>query len=1710
MRKSLVFCLLLIPFLAMSQAFNNEWIDHNKTYYTFKIAKTGLYRLPQSALSAAGLGGTPAEQFQLWRNGVQVPVYTSVTSGALGAGDYIEFWGEMNDGKPDRELYRKPEFQLNDKWSLISDTAVYFLTVNTNTTANLSLANTVNNVAGNSLPAEPYFLYTTGKYFKDKINRGEAVIVGDPLYSSSYDRGEGWTSADLVTTYSAANGFANGSNTVSFSNLFPYTAGPAAKFRISVSGNWSMNNRRYLATINGDSVVGNTVYSMNAVTDSTSFPLSLLSSGEATVVVKNLTMCSNPPNCPAVDRMVVHKYEMTYARQFNFGGASSFEFELPASAASRYLEITGFNYGSAAPVLYDLTNGKRYVADINAAPQVRIVLQPSATPLRLVLVSEESANVSTISSLVTKTFTNFNQGSNQGNYLVVSNPLLYNGSNGNPVEAYRQYRASAAGGGYNAKLINAAELVDQFGFGIPNNPAGIRNFVRFATSKFQVKPEYLFLIGKGVNYVEQRSVELQNNPADLSNIKKLNLVPTFGFPASDVLMASELGTAVPLIPVGRLSAVHPEEVSLYLAKMQEYELAQKTLSPKLEDRNWMKNVVHIVGASDEGLDALLFQYLENYRHTIEDTLFGGHVSTFRKTTNQAGETLTNSDLSRLFKDGISLITYFGHSSDITLDFNLDDPQNYDNSGKYPLFIGLGCNAGDFFKYKPVRLTQNETISEKYVLAPNRGTIGFIASTHFGVIHLLDQWNNRAYERISRLNYGEPIGDIMRKTILDIYNPASEDLLTRANVEQTELHGDPALRLNTHPKPDYIIEEQLVKTEPAFISVADNEFTVKVKMYNNGKAVDKDIVVETKRQVGNGPVEVFRRDTIPGIRYADSLEFVVPVDPVTDKGLNKLIITVDADNAVDEIYESNNTVTKEITVLEDEARPVYPYPFAIVNKQNIKLVASTANAFAPEKTYRMELDTTELFNSGLKVTKEITSVGGALSFDPGVNFTDSTVYYWRVAVVPVSGGITNWNTSSFVYLPNSDLGYNQSHLYQHFKSEGERITLDSTTGQWKYRDVMQNLFIRHGTWVTSTTQETGLTVAVNFQDYIRNACAFQSVVFNVFDPVTLKAMRNVNSGSPVKGLYNSWPICSETRNWNFEYKYTDSTNRRLARDFMRDAIPDGSIVVVRSFALDPNDFSPTAYPQVFADQWKADQSIYGTGNTLYDYLKNAGLTDIDSFSRPRQFVLVYKKNDPSFQPRWFFTDGTTDNKTMSVDVVTKDTVGRITSPEFGPAKAWKELKWRGRSMDSNGGDNPQVNVIGITASGAVDTLMRNIGLSQQNVDLSGISASQYPFLQLSMLNQDTLQHTPYQLRYWRITYDPVPEGAMAPNIFMSMKDSFAVAEPLDFKIAFKNVSDAAFDSLKVKLLLTDQNNVQHALAPFKLRALPAGDTLHVRYPLDTKQYPGSNTLFVEVNPDNDQPEQYHFNNMASFAFTVRPDTLNPLLDVTFDNVHILNNDIVSSKPNVEIRLTDESKWMISDPSTVQVQVRYPNGNLRSFAFTADTLQFVAPDPGGDNTARVIFRPAFLEDGQYELIVSGKDMSDNPAGAMQYRVQFQVINKAMISNLLNYPNPFTTSTAFVFTVTGSEVPDNFKIQILTVTGKVVREITKEELGPLHIGRNITEFKWDGTDQYGQKLGNGVYLYRVVTALHGQRLEKYRDGDDNTDKFFNKGYGKMYLMR
>ena len=1697
MKKLLVPLFLLCVTITHAQL-NNSWIDYSKTYYKFKVGKTGVYRINQSTLSAAGLADTPAEQFQLWRNGEEVSLFISVPSGTLTIADYIEFWGVRNDGKPDKNLYRDTSYQLSDSFSLHTDTATYFLTINP-AGNNLRFAAAVNDIAANTLAPDAYFMNKRGVSFNTQYNRGYAQQVGEYVYSSSYDKGEGYTSNNAAPCCDLYQ---------DFYSLHLYTGAPAnsISFYITAFGNalYPRNLRvKFYNTILFDDAPMSYFTIVKKQVDN--IPLSIIQNPE--YLWLSVNGVTPPPGVAnSNDRIVVGEMVLTYPSKFNFNNERNFYFELAASAAGNYIEIDNFNAGTTPPILYSISDGRRYEGDISVPGKVRFALPASSTAIRKFnLVNQEAVNIIAVNTITPKSFINFATVANQGDYIIISHSSLFNDGNGvDYVDQYSKYRASVLGGSFHTKIITIDELNDQFAFGIKKHPAAIRDFIRFANQQFSIKPKYVFLIGRGMNGLESKQNE--NDPVT----DKIDLVQSFGWPASDVLLACSPGQNVPLIPIGRLAVINGTEIKYYLNKVKQYEQAQASTSQTIADKGWMKNIINAAGGADNAETDLFVNYLDDYKAISQDSAFGSYTETFVKASSSAVEQANGERIQQLINGGVSVIQYFGHSSANTLAFNLSSPEVYTNQGRYPFFNVSGCSAGNFYIFDPARLLGNMTLSEKYVLADQRGSIGFIASTHLGIPPFLNFFNTKLYDAFSRDLYGNTIGNQLKKTLQDLGgNPQNLDFYTQIHLEELNLHGDPAIRINSFAHPDFVIEEQLVKVSPTIISVADNSFAVNIKMMNIGKVTNDSIRVSVIRKLPNDSLKIIFNELIPGIKNADSLSFIIPINPGTDKGLNKIIVTLDVDNKVQELSETNNTITKEFYILEDEIRPVSPYNYSIVNKQKITFSASTANALSGQRQYQMELDTTELFNSSFKKQYSGNGVGGTIEFTPSdVTFTDSTVYYWRTSMVPVNGSQQIWNSFSFVYLPNGGTGFNQSHYYQHTKSAySNTLTLDSDR-VFRYTSKQRTLTVKTGIYPFTNYERINVTVDFDQLDFY--GCRFNVLQFYVYDKSTLAPWKNYSVTNPVTGevtgRFGSWKPCLRdassdgTRNF-FEFPYDSLKYRKRAMDFI-DSIPDGMYVSITNLGRSTNN--------KFIIDWKADQTTLGSGNSIYHKLKSIGFSQIDSFTRNIPFVFIYQKNTPSFIPKQKMGTSVADQLEAAYSLPTKYISGTIESPAFGPARSWKSLHWYGKSIDNTKADSVTIQVFGVSKTG-VQILMATVSPLALDTSISFINAAAYPYIKLKMLNTDRSFATPNQLKYWRVNADYVPEGAVAPNILYSMKDSVEQGDKINFALAFKNISAVAFDSLKVKFIITDHNNVPHAIAIAKKKALASGDTLVVNYSIDTKEYPGNNTLYVMINPDNDQPEEYFYNNFIYKDFYVKEDKFNPLLDVTFDGVHILNRDIIAAKPHILVKLKDESHFLaLSDTALLKLQVRYPDGNLRNYFF-GDSVRFNPANlSNGENTASIDFMPYFPEDGDYQLIVSGKDVAGNKAGKLEYRVTFSIINKPMISNMLNYPNPFTTSTAFVFTVTGSEVPQNIRIQVLTITGKVVREITNNELGPIHIGRNITDFKWDGTDTYGQKLANGVYLFRVITNLNGKSLDKYTSQGDKTDKYFNNGYGKMYLMR
>ena len=290
-------------------------------------------------------------------------------------------------------------------------------------------------------------------------------------------------------------------------------------------------------------------------------------------------------------------------------------------------------------------------------------------------------------------------------------------------------------------------------------------------------------------------------------------------------------------------------------------------------------------------------------------------------------------------------------------------------------------------------------------------------------------------------------------------------------------------------------------------------------------------------------------------------------------------------------------------------------------------------------------------------------------------------------------------------------------------------------------------------------------------------------------------------------------------------------------------------------------------------------------------------------------------------------------------------------------------------------------------------------------------------------------------------------------------------------------------------------------------------------ISTLGYPGLNSIWLTANPKNgggeqDQMEQFYFNNFAQKAFNVSSDITNPILDVTFDGVHILNEDLVSPEPNIVISLDDENEFLLLDEdidtANFQISLLRPNSNTyENINFVDNGIENLKWYPASttENKFTIEYNPNLTVDGVYKLKVQGKDKSSNFSGDLSYEIAFEVVNQSTITNVYNYPNPFSTKTHFVFTLTGKEVPDEFQIQIMTVTGKVVREINGTEIGAIKIGNNKTDFFWDGKDQFGDQLANGVYLYKVTAKINGEYIDHRESSGDHA---FKKEFGKMYLLR
>ena len=1681
--------------MAMAQGIDNPnaWINYAQKYYKIKVAKSALYRIPYSTLQQYDLP-LQGSNLAIYYKGQQIPIYVT-TDGNLGAADYVEFVGQQNDGEFDRQLYVYETWQPAPEKNLFSDTSSYFLTAQA--APNLHYQNTANNLAG-APPAETYFWHTLTNTPQNVFYEGKPIAVaGISRNFADFEDGEGFVSTDIIN---------NTSQNFSLQTRDAYALNDSATVKANILARSNdpdvFTDHHLRVSLGTTTYVDEQSEGYRSKLFQFKVPIASLSSPSTSITVASVDMGNS-----IVNRQSVGYISISYPHSYSFSNAKSFLFEI-ANNGAKYIEMTAFNGGSNA-VLYDLTNNLRLLPVVeNSIYKFMLPAGTSIANKRQLFVVNTTGicdigttgnpncnqNAYTIPSMEERQFIDFSQTANQGTYIILTNNKLRQTVDGiDQVARYQQYRSSAAGGNHQVVVVNIDDLYDQFAWGIAKHPMAIRNFVKDAYTNWNQDPEYLLLLGKSVGY---SYFKLSDNGTLGYN---QCLVPSYGSVASDEMLgALYLASYTPVLAIGRLPMRSGNDIKVYLDKVVSYEANNDPTTCSRADRLWMKDALHIAGGYNLSESNEFLSNLDAYKTIYEDTSFAGRVVlTYNKLSEQS---ISDADLKTYIEQGLGIITFFGHSSGEVLNVDINDPSIYNNQDKYPFVITGSCSVGDVHNF----FTAPTTLPEKYVMIPNKGAIGWLGSASIGFPTYLYAYLSRFYTNFCRTNYNKSVGYCLKKTIEKMNNDYPNDNVAKLTAQEYTLTGDPAVILNSWEKPEYVIESTDTYSDltliPTNVTADLDSFAVRLTIANVGRAVSDSFTIRIVRTLPDGTNQTYNH-RLPSTVYADTLLFYIPTgDPFIAAGENHLQITVDADNELPEDCENNNQLEQTFVIFSDLLIPIVPCNFAIVHQTPITLYASTGQPLLPAYDYKIQIDTTELFNSPALRQNIINSLAGVVSYTPtDIVWQNNTVYYWRAARIPNNPGQERWKGSSFIYLVDGSEGWNQSHYYQYLHNSFQNLSLD-TTRTFNYPSTQNNLLAINNRQAESSSH---IQYSINGTVYQQNTCLKNDckggIALAVFKPNAVlvpQYSENTNGGFGCAGIGSAGNVqCGFDPTAVFEFKLQNTTDWATFKTFVQN-IPNGYYVLAYNVGNHHLNLDITNLNL---------PDIYG----FFSGMGAGQLVNLDTLS---SFIAFGRKGiDNSAQV--VLSTSANQDFTLNTTIQSPSVSGNMTSPLIGPATEWHSIEWQNHPAETNNADQWQLKVFGV--KDGTETLLYDLNTSPLNI--SSVDAEQYPFLRLEAYTKDTLSFTPPQNNFWRVLFKRSPEAALnQANFFAFYNDTLQEGEMLQLQMAVSNPEANPMDSLQIKYVIRKQNGQIINTNYPKQAPLAAGQTIVSQFTYPTVGLVGNNLLTVELNPNQDQPEKFKFNNVMYLPFVVVTDKVNPILDVTFDGRHIVDGELIAPTPEIQVRLKDENKylalndtanvrmWLISEDEFGFLSIEKP------LYFTNPQIQFVPPTnidaANGKNNANIIYHPS-LTDGNYTLKIVANDRSNNNFANKAYQIGFTVDTKPAIGNLLNYPNPFTTATKFVFKLSGVKVPQTLKIQVMTVTGKVVREITQAELGSLHIGNNITDFTWDGTDQFGSPLANGLYLYRVVAKLDGETMDKYASG---ADKWTENGLGKMYLMR
>lgn len=204
----------------------------------------------------------------------------------------------------------------------------------------------------------------------------------------------------------------------------------------------------------------------------------------------------------------------------------------------------------------------------------------------------------------------------------------------------------------------------------------------------------------------------------------------------------------------------------------------------------------------------------------------------------------------------------------------------------------------------------------------------------------------------------------------------------------------------------------------------------------------------------------------------------------------------------------------------------------------------------------------------------------------------------------------------------------------------------------------------------------------------------------------------------------------------------------------------------------------------------------------------------------------------------------------------------------------------------------------------------------------------------------------------------------------------------------------------------------------------------------------------------------------FGLFLVDDKVPPKVAIGVEDQTFTNGDYVSSQPTISAVLEDESG--------IDMQSNPPSVKLNDRPISLSDL-VCTPVPNSQNTVLLKYSPT-LSPGEYDLKIGATDIAGNVG---QGTLRLKITGEFELQAIANHPNPFVDETIIAYTLT--DEAREVKIKIYTASGRLIRAFDFiNEVG-------YVEHSWDGRDEIGDEVANGVYYLKFVAVNGNKRIER-----------------------